>query len=164
MTQADSVAMREALTFDDVLLEPGYSEVLPAQARVSTRIADGIDLRIPLLSAAMDTVTEASMAIVMAQHGGMGIIHKNLTIDEQASQVLQVKTFEAGMVVNPRVVEPSTTLGEALAIMERHHISGLPVVDPLSGRHSHQSRCAFRRARRCAGARAHDVRKSRDRQ
>ncbi|MCB1832956.1 MAG: IMP dehydrogenase [Geminicoccaceae bacterium] len=134
MTQADSVAMREALTFDDVLLEPGYSEVLPAQARVSTRIADGIDLRIPLLSAAMDTVTEASMAIVMAQHGGMGIIHKNLTIDEQASQVLQVKTFEAGMVVNPRVVEPSTTLGEALAIMERHHISGLPVVDPLSGR------------------------------
>ncbi|MEZ5823645.1 MAG: IMP dehydrogenase [Geminicoccaceae bacterium] len=134
MRQAESAAMREALTFDDVLLEPGYSEILPAQARVGTKIADGIELQIPLLSAAMDTVTEAQMAIVMAQHGGMGIIHKNLSIDEQASHVLRVKTFEAGMVVNPRSVEPGTTLGEALAIMERHRISGLPVVDPATGR------------------------------
>ncbi|MCB9944370.1 MAG: IMP dehydrogenase [Geminicoccaceae bacterium] len=131
--QYEAVA-REALTFDDVLLEPGYSEILPAGARVQTRIADGLELRIPLLSAAMDTVTEAPMAIAMAQHGGMGIIHKNLGIDQQAAHVRQVKTFEAGMVVNPRAVEPSTTLVEALAIMEHHRISGLPVVDPATGR------------------------------
>ena len=101
MTNDQRPATVEALTFDDVLLEPGYSEVLPAQADVRTRLTRDIELGIPLLSAAMDTVTEAPMAIAMAQHGGLGIVHKNLGIEEQASQVLQVKKFEAGMVVNP---------------------------------------------------------------
>ena len=134
MDDGARTAMREGLTFDDVLLEPSYSEVLPAQTSTSTRIAPDIELEIPLLSAAMDTVTEAPMAIVMAQHGGMGIIHKNLSVDDQAAHVRQVKTFEAGMVVNPRVVTPETSLGQALAIMQRHAISGLPVVDHSSGR------------------------------
>ncbi len=101
MTNDQRPATVEALTFDDVLLEPGYSEVLPAQADVRTRLTREIELGIPLVSAAMDTVTEAPMAIAMAQHGGLGILHKNLGIEEQASQVRQVKKFEAGMVVNP---------------------------------------------------------------
>ena len=134
MTYVNRPPLREALTFDDVLLEPDYSEVLPAQTSVTTRLAGDIELQIPLISAAMDTVTEAPMAIAMAQHGGLGIVHKNLSIEEQASQVRQVKTFEAGMVVNPRVVEPATPLSSALAIMEQRRISGLPVVDAQSGR------------------------------
>jgi len=124
----------DALTFDDVLLVPAFSQVLPAQADVSTRVGRGIDLQIPLISSAMDTVTEAPMAIAMAQHGGMGIVHKNLSIEEQCAQVRRVKTFEAGMVVDPRVVEPETRLGDALAIMQQQRISGLPVVDATSGR------------------------------
>ena len=124
----------EALTFDDVLLEPGYSEVLPTQADVRTRLTREIELGIPLISAAMDTVTEAPMAIAMAQHGGIGILHKNLGVEEQASQVQQVKKFEAGMVVNPVSVGPETPLNQALGLMERHGISGLPVVDGPSGR------------------------------
>ena len=127
-------AMVEALTFDDVLLEPGYSDVLPAQVDVRTRLTRDIELGIPLVSAAMDTVTEAPMAIAMAQHGGIGILHKNLGIAEQASQVQQVKKFEAGMVVNPLSVQPETPLGQALDLMERHQISGLPVVEGPSGR------------------------------
>jgi IMP dehydrogenase len=126
--------MVEALTFDDVLLEPGYSEVLPAQVEVRTRLTREIELDIPLVSAAMDTVTEAPMAIAMAQHGGIGILHKNLGIDEQASQVQQVKKFEAGMVVNPLSVRPETPLATALDLMQRHDISGLPVVEGPSGR------------------------------
>ena len=101
MTDDPRPATVEALTFDDVLLEPGYSEVLPAQVDVRTRLTREIQLGIPLVSAAMDTVTEAPMAIAMAQHGGLGILHKNLGVAEQASQVQQVKKFEAGMVVNP---------------------------------------------------------------
>ncbi|MGD9509922.1 MAG: IMP dehydrogenase [Geminicoccaceae bacterium] len=124
----------EALTFDDVLLEPGYSEVLPAQVDVRTKLTREIELGIPLISAAMDTVTEAPMAIAMAQHGGIGILHKNLAIEEQASQVEQVKKFEAGMVVNPLSVRPETPLSEALDLMDRHQISGLPVVEGASGR------------------------------
>ena len=124
----------EALTFDDVLLEPGYSEVLPGQVDVRTRLTREIELGIPLISAAMDTVTEAPMAIAMAQHGGIGILHKNLGVEEQASQVQQVKKFEAGMVVNPVSVGPETPLSQALGLMERHGISGLPVVDGPSGR------------------------------
>ncbi len=134
MSSATSLRLREALTFDDVLLEPGLSEVLPNSVDVRTRIAPDIELGIPLLSAAMDTVTEAPMAIAMAQLGGLGIIHKNLEIDEQANQVRQVKKFEAGMVVNPMTVTPATMLSEALAIMERQGISGLPVVDGPAGR------------------------------
>ena len=124
----------EALTFDDVLLEPGYSEVLPGQVDVRTRLTREIELGIPLISAAMDTVTEAAMAIAMAQHGGIGILHKNLGVEEQASHVQQVKKFEAGMVVNPLSVQPETPLSTALDLMDRHQISGLPVVEGPSGR------------------------------
>jgi IMP dehydrogenase len=122
-------AVREALTFDDVLLEPAYSEVLPAQADVRTRLARGVELGAPLVSAAMDTVTEAPMAIAMAQHGGLGVIHKNMTVEEQVAAVRQVKKFEAGMVVNPLTVRPDTPLAEALDMMARAGISGLPVTD-----------------------------------
>ena len=134
MTDDPRLAMVEALTFDDVLLEPGYSELLPAQVDVRTRLTREIELGIPLISAAMDTVTEAPMAIAMAQHGGIGILHKNLGVEEQASQVQQVKKFEAGMVVNPLSVRPETPLATALDLMQRHGISGLPVVEGPSGR------------------------------
>ena len=127
-------AFREALTFDDVLLEPSYSEVLPGAADVRTRLTREIELGIPLVSAAMDTVTEAPMAIAMAQHGGLGIIHKNMEVEEQAAQVLQVKKFEAGMVVNPLTVGPETPLSRALDLMARAGISGLPVVEGPKGR------------------------------
>lgn len=127
--QPAAAAPREALTFDDVLLEPAYSEVLPSAADVRTRLARGIELGVPLVSAAMDTVTEAPMAIAMAQHGGLGVVHKNLDIDAQVDQVRQVKKFEAGMVVNPLTVRPDTPLSQALDLMERHGISGLPVTD-----------------------------------
>src|SRR3712207_6075088 len=124
----------EALTFDDVLLEPGYSDVLPAQVDVRTRLTRELELGIPLVSAAMDTVTEAPMAIALAQHGGLGVLHKNLDVEEQAGQVLQVKKFEAGMVVNPLTVTPETPLRDALDLMQAHGVSGLPVVDGPSGR------------------------------
>ena len=134
MSGTTSLRLREALTFDDVLLEPGYSEMLPASVDVRTRIAPDIELGIPLLSAAMDTVTEAPMAIAMAQLGGLGIIHKNLDVEEQANQVRQVKKFEAGMVVNPTTVNPDTPLSHALAIMARQGISGLPVIEERGGK------------------------------
>jgi IMP dehydrogenase len=120
--------IREALTFDDVLLQPARSEILPAQAEVKTRLTREITLNIPLISSAMDTVTESAMAIAMAQAGGLGIIHKNLDIETQASEVLQVKKFESGMVVNPITLPPTAALAEALALMARHKISGIPVV------------------------------------
>lgn len=119
----------EALTFDDVLIKPAASEVLPAQVQTDTRITKKIDLRIPLLSSAMDTVTESAMAIVMAQHGGMGVIHKNLDILQQAEEVRRVKKFESGMVVNPITVHPDQTLADALDLMDLNHISGIPVVE-----------------------------------
>ena len=117
-----------SLTFDDVLLVPQYSEVLPGEVDTRTRLARDIALNIPLLSAAMDTVTETDLAIAMAQNGGIGIIHRNNAIDEQAEMVRQVKKFEAGMVVNPVTVHPDQTLAEALELMRRHRISGIPVV------------------------------------
>ncbi len=117
------------LTFDDVLLQPGASEVLPSQADTRTRLTRDITLNIPVLSAAMDTVTEADMAIVMAQLGGIGVLHRNLTIEEQCAAVRQVKRFESGMVVNPITIFPDQTLGEAQALMARHRISGIPVVE-----------------------------------
>ncbi len=119
----------EALTFDDVLLQPAHSTVMPAEVDVSTRIAGDIDLNIPILSAAMDTVTESRLAIAMAQAGGIGVIHRNLTPEEQAEEVRQVKKFESGMVVNPLVIGPDATLGDAQALMARHRISGIPVVE-----------------------------------
>ncbi|KZC97479.1 MULTISPECIES: IMP dehydrogenase [unclassified Thalassospira] len=124
----------EALTFDDVLIKPAASEVLPAQVQTNTRITKNIELRIPLLSSAMDTVTESAMAIVMAQHGGMGVIHKNLDIAQQAEEVRRVKKFESGMVVNPITIHPDQTLADALDLMDANHISGIPVVEPGSNK------------------------------
>jgi IMP dehydrogenase len=121
------------LTFDDVLLQPCESDVLPSQADTRTQLTKSIALNIPILSSAMDTVTEADMAIVMAQLGGIGVLHRNLTIEEQAAAVRAVKRFESGMVVNPITIAPDGTLGEARALMARHRISGIPVVE-ASGR------------------------------
>ena len=114
----DVVTGREALTFDDVLLKPGHSEVLPAETDISTRLTRSISLNLPIISAAMDTVTEARLAIAMAQAGGIGVIHRNLEPDAQAEEVRQVKKFESGMVVNPVVIGPDATLADALALMK----------------------------------------------
>jgi len=123
-----------AYAFDDVLLVPAFSAVLPAQTDTRTRLTREIALNIPLISAAMDTVTEASMAIAMAQSGGIGVIHKNLPPEDQAAQVRQVKKFESGMVVNPLTVHPDQTLAEVRALQERHRISGIPVTERGTGR------------------------------
>ena len=120
--------IRLGLTFDDVLLVPAASEVLPSGADTRTRVTRDIALNIPILSSAMDTVTEADMAIVMAPLGGMGVLHRNLTVDEQVAAVRQVKRFESGMVVNPITITPHSTLAEAQALMAQHRISGIPVV------------------------------------
>ena len=117
------------LTFDDVLLRPAESSVLPSQADVRTQVTREIGLNIPILSSAMDTVTEADMAIVMAQLGGIGVLHRNLDVDEQAAAVRAVKRYESGMVVNPITVAPDQTLADALALMARHRISGIPVTE-----------------------------------
>jgi len=123
------LTIREALTFDDVLLVPAASEVLPGQVDTRTRLTKTVELGIPLISAAMDTVTEAGLAIAMAQAGGIGVIHRNLSIEEQAEHVRRVKKFESGMVVNPVTIAPDATLADALALMERYRISGIPVVE-----------------------------------
>ncbi|HZP18933.1 MAG TPA: IMP dehydrogenase [Bauldia sp.] len=120
---------REALAFDDVLLAPGYSSVLPGEANTATRLTREIGLNLPILSAAMDTVTEARLAIAMAQAGGLGVIHRNLTPQEQAEHVRQVKKFESGMVVNPVTIHPEATLADARALMRKYGISGIPVVE-----------------------------------
>jgi IMP dehydrogenase len=121
------------LTFDDVLLRPGESSVVPSQADTRTRVTKEIGLNIPILSSAMDTVTEADMAIVMAQMGGLGVLHRNLSIEQQAAAVRAVKRFESGMVVNPITMTADQTLADALELMARHRISGIPVTDQ-SGR------------------------------
>jgi IMP dehydrogenase len=121
--------LREALTFDDVLIRPGLSEVLPADADIRSRVTRSIPLNIPLLASAMDTVTEVQMAIAMAQAGGMGVIHRNLLPEEQAAQVRQVKKFESGMVVNPLTIDPAAPLQQALDLMKENRISGIPVVE-----------------------------------
>ncbi len=121
--------LREALTFDDVLLVPAFSEVIPRDVDVATRVTPAIPLRIPLVSSAMDTVTEAATAIRMAREGGIGFIHKNLTIEEQAREVTRVKKAQSGVVVDPITIAPSNTLEEALAVMRHSRVSGLPVVD-----------------------------------
>ena len=129
MPDPHAPSIREALTFDDVLLEPGYSEVLPSQVDVSGRLTRQISLRAPLVSAAMDTVTEADTAICMARYGGIGIIHKNMTPQAQALEVRKVKKAESGMVVDPLTVTPDQTLRAALELMRQHGFSGLPVVE-----------------------------------
>jgi IMP dehydrogenase len=123
------LTIRLGLTFDDVLLVPGESDILPSTADVRTRITRNIGLNIPIVSSAMDTVTEADMAIVMAQLGGIGVLHRNLEVHEQCDAVRQVKRFESGMVVNPITIAPDATLADAQALMTRHRISGIPVVE-----------------------------------
>ena len=125
----DVITGREALTFDDVLLRPGHSEVLPGETDIATRLTRTIALNLPILSSAMDTVTESRLAIAMAQAGGLGVIHRNLEPDQQAEQVRQVKKFESGMVVNPVVIGPEATLADAHALMRAYGISGIPVVE-----------------------------------
>ena len=122
-------SIRDALTFDDVLLQPGHSEVLPSDVDISTQLTREIALKLPLVSAAMDTVTEHRLAITMAQAGGIGVIHKNFSIEDQAAEVAAVKRFEAGMVVNPHTIRPNASLGQALDLMTQKSISGVPVVD-----------------------------------
>ena len=124
----------EALTFDDVLLVPAASSVLPGHANTSTRLTKSITLNIPLVSAAMDTVTESGLAIAMAQLGGIGVIHKNFTAEQQAQEVRRVKKFESGMVVNPVTIFSDQTLADALRLREQHRISGIPVIDRASGK------------------------------
>jgi IMP dehydrogenase len=126
--------IREGLTFDDVLLEPGPSEVMPTQVSTETKLTREIKLNIPLVSAAMDTVTESRLAIAMAQAGGIGVLHRNLTVEEQSDQVREVKRYESGMVINPLTINPDTTLAEINEIKSRRKISGFPVVDPETGR------------------------------
>jgi len=129
MNIKDKIITTEGLTFDDVLLVPDYSEVLPNQADTVTMFSRHIQLRIPLVSAAMDTVSESRMAIAMAQLGGMAIIHKNLSIDEQAGEVLKVKRSESGMITNPITLRPDNTIQEALQLVKEKGISGLPIID-----------------------------------
>jgi len=121
--------IRQALTFDDVMLVPAASEIMPAETDTRTRLTREIELGIPLVSAAMDTVTESALAIAMAQTGGIGVIHRNMSVDQQADEVRKVKKFEAGMVVNPVTIHPDETLADALRLMADHKISGIPVVE-----------------------------------
>ncbi len=133
---ARSTSIREALTFDDVLLVPAESSVLPNEVDTRTRLTKSIELGIPLMSSAMDTVTESSLAIAMAQAGGIGVIHRNLTIEQQAEEVRKVKRYESGMVVNPITITPGATLADALQLMADYRISGIPVVETLDSRGS----------------------------
>ena len=124
-----SETIPEALTFDDVLLLPAESAVLPAEVKLKTRLTNSISLNLPIVSAAMDTVTESRMAIAIAQAGGIGVIHRNMTIEEQAAKVNLVKRFESGLVLDPVLIGPDTTIGEMRALKDKHGFSGLPVVD-----------------------------------
>ena len=124
--------LEEALTFDDVLLVPAYSEVLPREVDLTTRLTRNISLNLPVVSAAMDTVTEARLAITIAQEGGIGIVHKSLTIEGQAREVARVKKFESGVIKDPITVPPDTTIRQVLDLTRAHGISGVPVVQ---GRH-----------------------------
>jgi IMP dehydrogenase len=117
------------LTFDDVLLQPGLSDVNPSEADTTSRVSRRISIKLPLLSSPMDTVTESRMAVAIARQGGLGVIHRNLSIEEQAHQVDVVKRSEAGMVDEPITISPDATIGEADAMCGRYHISGVPVVD-----------------------------------
>jgi IMP dehydrogenase len=122
-------SIKDFLTFDDVLLQPRRSAVLPNQVEIKTNLTKDIELNIPILSAAMDTVTESRMAIAMAQNGGLGVIHKNYDIETQAAEVAKVKRFEAGIVYNPITMSPENTIKDVFTIMKEQNISGFPVVD-----------------------------------
>ena len=121
--------LQKALTFDDVLLVPAHSQILPRDVSLATRLTRTITLNLPLLSAAMDTVTEARLAIALAQEGGIGIIHKNLSPEAQAAEVAKVKRFESGVLKDPITIPPTMTVRDVLEITRQHRISGLPVVD-----------------------------------
>ena len=121
--------MKKGLTFDDVILVPKYSKILPGNVKLNTRLTANIKLNIPLLSAAMDTVTESRLAVSLARHGGLGIVHKNMSIEEQVSEVDKVKRSESGMILDPITIESNKTIHQALEIMEKFRISGVPVVD-----------------------------------
>ncbi len=144
--------LQKALTFDDVLLVPAHSAILPRDVSLKTRLTRGIELNIPLVSAAMDTVTEARLAIAIAQEGGVGIIHKNMTAQAQAAEVSKVKRFESGVLKDPMTISPDMPVRDVLAITRQHKISGLPVVEgKQGGGHRHQPRPAFRNQSRPAG-------------
>src|SRR6185295_1737623 len=128
-TPGNDLQLQTAFTFDDILLVPQHSEVVPSQTDVSTRFTRKIRLNVPLVSAAMDTVTESRLAIAMAQHGGIGMIHKNLSIEEQASEVDRVKRSESGMIVDPITLSPLNRIYEALELMKKYSISGVPITD-----------------------------------
>src|SRR6185312_141577 len=129
MASKNNANLREALTFDDVLIKPGLSELLPSEADLRSQVTRSIPLNLPIIASAMDTVTEAAMAIAMAQAGGIGVVHRNLEPDQQAAQVRQVKKFESGMVVNPLTIAPDAMLQQALDLMKENRISGIPVVE-----------------------------------
>ncbi|MGD9137059.1 MAG: IMP dehydrogenase, partial [Desulfobacterales bacterium] len=129
------ISIEEAYSFDDVLLVPNYSDILPKDVNVSTRLTRNINLNIPIVSAAMDTVTEADAAITMAREGGMGFIHRNMSVESQAIEVDKVKKSESGMIVDPVTIDPERKVGEVLELMEKYRISGVPVTsgDQLVG-------------------------------
>ena len=129
MASLDEKIAVEGLTFDDVLLVPAYSEVLPREVNLQTRFSRNILLNIPVVSAAMDTVTEAPMAIALAREGGIGVIHKNMSVAEQAAEVRKVKRAENGMIDDPVTIHEDATVGDALALMKEFHIGGIPVID-----------------------------------
>src|SRR2546423_13029014 len=128
--QATELLLRDGLSFDDVLLVPGESDITPTEVDTRTIIAREIELRAPILSSPMDRVTEARMAIAMAREGGIGIIHRNMSVDRQAAEVDKVKRSEHGIIVNPISLSPDKTIQDALQIMERYHISGVPITHP----------------------------------
>lgn len=128
-SRADTLFVKEALTFDDVLLVPGYAEKLPSEVDLHTRLHERLALNIPVVSAAMDTVTESELAVALARQGGLGVIHRNLTPEQQAEEVDKVKRSESGMIVDPITLTPDATLGQAEALMSRYHISGVPITD-----------------------------------
>jgi len=134
MNRQNGGLAQEALTFDDVLLKPGLSEVMPSDADIRTKLTRSVTLNLPILSAAMDTVTEARLAIAMAQAGGLGVIHRNLSPEDQAEHVRRVKRFESGMVINPVTIAADATLEDALRIMDAYGVSGLPVVEQKNGK------------------------------
>ncbi|HPB02258.1 MAG TPA: IMP dehydrogenase, partial [Bacteroidales bacterium] len=128
MSPKDQKFLPEGLTYDDVLLVPAYSEVLPRETSLVSRFTRNIQINVPFISAAMDTVTESAMAIAMAQEGGIGVIHKNMTIEQQAIEVTKVKRAENGMIINPVTITENKTVADALALMKEHKIGGIPVI------------------------------------
>ena len=153
----------QGITFDDILLEPGYSELLPHQVDTRSQLTAKIGLNIPILSSPMDTVTEAELAIALAQEGGLGVIHKNMSIEEQTREVDKVKRSENGIIVDPITLPPDATVGQARQIMTGHNISGVPItVGGYLARNPHPPRSAIPRIQRPSNRRGHDQRQPGD--